>query len=489
MTRRGSKLPIREVRTVDGTDGRSFGPLLYFRGAGEGRVSLAALVVRPQGAAPPVIVAGGVEIAPLAILSGWGLDVHRYAFDLPARGEASYRCDGEEIPVSCDHAGDLRIAFVSCNGQEKGDLARDASERNAMWRRLCQQHREAPFHLLLQGGDQIYADEVTEGHPLSAEWPRRVPGRLAPEARDELYRTLLGGFVERYAVTLSQPDYAWIAARVPSLAMWDDHDICDGWGSLREEVLRSDVGQALFAAARTAFLVFQQGEAPDETPAHGLDPTGASLGWAVDLPGLRIVAPDLRSERSKARIMGEIGWRSFDAALAGRPGRLLFLSTVPALGPRLSLVEALMLRTPWAEKYEDDLRDQWQSRAHREEWRELLSRLVALRESGTHVTVVSGEIHLATRGTMATRRGPVHQLVASGISHPAPPRGYARALGTLARLGEAPLAGHPIRLKALPGHRAIYTAERNYLVIERRRGIWTATWQLEDSGPTRRLVI
>src|SRR3546814_1323896 len=57
----------------------------------------------------------------------------------------------------------------------------------------------------------------------------------------------------------------------------------------------------------------------------------------------------------------------------------------------------------------------------------------------TPVTVLSGEIHLATRGTMDTPEGPLHQLVASGISHPAPPTAYARALGLLARFGEAPL--------------------------------------------------
>lgn len=468
--------------------GRSLGPLLYFRGVTEGRVAFAAIVVRPEGAAPPAIAVEGEEVPSRPLLRSAGIVVHGYDLSLPARADACYTCDGEEIGVACDLTGDLRIAFVSCNGQEHGDLDRDGAERNVMWRRLCEAHRASPFQLMLQGGDQIYADEVTQAHPLSEGWPE-VPDVVAKDDVESLREALLAAFVERYLVTFGQPAYAWMAARVPTLAMWDDHDICDGWGSLDKAALRSEVGRALFGAAREAFMVFQIGAGPEAPAPHMPDPDGRSLSWSLDLPGVRIAAPDLRSERTQTRVMGETGWRMLDRLLDAPPERLLLLSSVPALGPRLSIVEWLMQQTPHAEKYEDDLRDQWQSRAHREEWQKLLRRLVAVREAGTDVTVVSGEIHLATRATMGTAKGPIHQLVASGISHPAPPRGYARALGTLARLGESPLRGHPIRMRALPGRWGIYAAERNYLVIARRGGQWTASWELEDGGATPPLAI
>ena len=189
--------------------------------------------------------------------------------------------------------------------------------------------------------------------------------------------------------------------------------------------------------------------------------------------------------------MGPAGWRALEGALASvEPGRVLVLSSVPALGPRLSLVERLMHLTPHMETYEDDLRDQWQSRAHRAEWRAFLERLAAVHANpATPVTVLSGEIHLATRGTLAVPPAPLHQLVSSGVAHPLPTPLYPRVLGWLARLGESPLPGHPIRLHPLPGRRAIYTAERNFLVLERRCGAWTAAWELEDSGRTPLLPI
>ena len=78
---------------------------------------------------------------------------------------------------------------------------------------------------------------------------------------------------------------------------------------------------------------------------------------------------------------------------------------------------------------------------------------------------------------------------ASGIAHPAPPAAYATGLGLLATLGEDPLPDRPIRLRPLPGRRWIYTAERNYLVLERASGAWSAVWELETGGRTPALQI
>jgi len=42
-------------------------------------------------------------------------------------------------------------------------------------------------------------------------------------------------------------------------------------------------------------------------------------------------------------------------------------------------------------------------------------------------------------------------------------------------------------MRPLPGLRARYVAQRNYLILERQSGIWLAHWELEGSGPTRPL--
>jgi len=469
------------------------GPILHLRGVDGRVVRLRALVVcREAEPAPTLSTEAGGTIAGRTLLRFAGLHALAYDFELPLATETGYSLDGVRYPLRMDFIGDLRLAFVSCNGQESDDRKRDIAERDALWHRLAQQHAEDPFHLQLQGGDQIYADEVVNLHALErhrpvAAWRRHRSADAGP-LREAMRKELFLRYLELYR----HPDMAWLMARVPTLAMWDDHDICDGWGSLPAERMDSPLGRAIFEVAREFFLLFQCAVGADEAlPDLFLDPEGISLGWHLKLPGCHLVAPDLRSERRRDRVMGERGWQGLRHALAAADaGRVLLLSCVPALGPRLSWVEAVMHLTQRMEKYEDDLRDQWQSRAHREEWRDFLALLVEVHSRGaTPVTVLSGEIHLATRGTLASAAGPLHQLVASGITHPAPAKAYARGLGLLARFGASPLPGYPIRLHPLPGRRAIYTAERNYLVLKRRGGQWLAHWELEHGGATLPLAL
>ncbi|MCF3935141.1 alkaline phosphatase family protein [Acuticoccus sp. M5D2P5] len=466
------------------------GPFLFMRSHRPDRVTLAAIRVGPEGFEAGEVRTPFGQFPGERLASRLGRDVVRYTFDVPATAEAWYEVGDERYPVNAAFEGDLAIAFASCNGQEHGDEAREEAERNLMWGRLGERHRARPFNLLLHGGDQIYADEVSLAHPASAEWPDEIPDVSGPEA-EALAEALRDGFFRRYVDQFIHAEFAWVAARIPSLAIWDDHDICDGWGSLRARKLDSVVGRTIFDAARDMALIFQFGARPDEVPEIAIDRTGRSLGWAVDLPGLMVVAPDLRSERRPDRVMGEAGWSGLRACLGGvEGGKVLLVSSVPALGPRLSVVERLMSLTPWMEKYEDDLRDQWQSHAHREEWCDFLSELMRVHErDGASVTVLSGEIHLATRAHMETAAGALHQLVASGIAHPAPPAAYAKVLGALASFGEAPLPGHPIRIEPLPGQWARYIAERNFLVLTREGDAWEAVWDLEKSGPTPALPI
>lgn len=469
---------------------RLVGPLLFCRGWRDGHLQLAALAAYPEGREPDLLVADDEQQAPQLLHRRRGYALVRYEFSLSCAPQSGYQLGTEHYAVNTAWDGDLRLAYVSCNGQEHGDRDRDTDERNVLWQRLAGQHEARPLHLLMHGGDQIYADDMLQVHPAVQRWARHqvryrsdreLPGELAPLLGDYLF--------ERYLELYSQPSVSWLMARVPSLAVWDDHDICDGWGSRPAAQLDSPVGRLVFATAREQYLMFQLAAHPDALPAACADPEGRSLTWQVRLPGLRIMAPDLRSERRPERVLGPWGWGAVESMLSeAGDDHLLVLSSVPALGPRLSLVEAVLHLVPRAQKYEDDLRDQWQSRVHREEWRRFLELLLRAR-AGRPVTVLSGEIHLATRATLGNPDAPVHQLVASGITHPPPPAAYARALGALARLGESPLAHAPVRLLPLPGRRQIYTAQRNYLMLQRSGDAWQAWWELEHDGPTPPLTL
>ena len=432
------------------------GPILFLDDIGASGAQLSALFIATGRARPePVKTVDGVHAAE-RLADYDHATVWRARFHLPADRPSSYQWSGESYDVAGDLLGDMRIAYVSCNGEEIGDLEREGSERNAMWARLREDHRSAPFSLLLHGGDQVYADQVTEGHPLSEDWPEHIPKDPSRADLADLRHHLRERFLERYTGLYRAPEFAWIAARVPSLMQWDDHDICDGWGSLPRSKTYSPVGQTLFEVARESFLTFQHAAADGELAV---------------------------SETQTLVYLAE--------AAAPVQGHTFLMSSVPLLGPRLSLLEALMVAVPKMQKYEDDLRDQWQSRAHRAEWCDMLRlvRDMALAD-GHDVAVLSGEIHLATRATMKLRTDRwLHQLVASGIAHRAPPKAWARFLGALAQLGESPLRGNPIRIRRIPGQASRYIAERNYLLLERHSDSWRARWVLEQSGTTPPLTL
>ncbi|MCF3972758.1 hypothetical protein [Paracoccus salsus] len=102
------------------------------------------------------------------------------------------------------------------------DLQRDGSARNLMWARLAEEHRLAPFGLLLQGGNP--------------GWRRDLPGlaNLAPDLRSEGTRRRVMGeaplsgqpirigplprqrqryVAERNFLTLQRQNGAWRAVR------------------------------------------------------------------------------------------------------------------------------------------------------------------------------------------------------------------------------------------------------------------------------------
>ncbi len=471
------------------------GPLLYARGADRASCRVAALVVMPEGEAAPVLrLPDDAAPEPEALAHLFGRTIWRWDFALPARADAAYTVDGRAFKVAADLSGDLRIAFLSCNGQEEGDAERPLDERDVMWQRLAADHARAPCHLLLHGGDQLYADEMVTAHPELTRWQGlAVRDRGTVAFTDEMRTAARRWLFSRYLALVSLPTIAGLMATVPSLMMWDDHDIMDGWGSHPPAILDSPVGRGLFQVAREMFALLQLGARPDMPPSICADPAGGSYTWAAGFPGFTVIAPDLRSERRPQRVMAENGWHRYESLLHAAPAsdRRLVISTVPGLGPRLSWLEWVMDIIPRAQKYEDDLRDQWQSRAHRAEWRRFLAGLerdIVARQA--RVTLLSGEIHLAGRGEMQLGQGRrLHQLISSGIAHPRPPAIYGFVLGLLARLGGEPLPGRRIRMHPLPGRRRTYTGQRNYLTLYRSAGQWSADWELEDSGRTEALEI
>ena len=437
----------------------AIGPILRYRGLSAEGVRLSVTATTPLPGSRPIGTLGGAQFhavdLDLPVREGWAAlpeTVRAAALTLPAR---------VAVP-----AGDAttRVAFASCNGSED-EAAMDGlpGGRDAMWRGLASAHADESFHVLLMGGDQIYADALWD-LPAIAAWralPRRE--RLAAPFTDEMRAALEAHYLATYARAFGSPDVAAVLARVPSVMMWDDHDIIDGWGSRDASWQASPVARGLFGVARRAFALVQLGVDPDGASARdGFG--GVGYAWAGDLGCARLAAPDLRSHRTRRGVMSADGHAWLGAQAAHDRPHALLVSTVPLVNADLSAVERIVgPLMPFADLFQDDLRDQWMSHGHRAEWARVVGTLLDA-AGDRRVTVVSGEIHLGARGIASRDGREIEQFIASGIAHPPPPRALARGYEWFARRTRR-REGIDIDMRVIAPDGRRYVAERNWLSL------------------------
>lgn len=469
------------------------GPILHFRGEQGDRWRLSAVFVVEGEREPPDLRVDGVmlPVPPRHLHSHRDRHLWRFDFAIP-RQDHEHRAgygfpEGERWYVTVPARGQRpRIAYVACDGAEDEAEAFKGSglARNTHWAHLNGRHRQQPFHLLVHGGDQLYADSLWHHAPALEAWaakPRReklthpLTATMRIEADDYYF--------DLYLRHWRQPEVAAMLAAVPAIMTWDDHDIFDGWGSHRPDLLACPVFQGVFAAARRHFALFQLGMAPDR-PAEAV--WGAALGNFCQghrIGDVGLLTLDLRSERTPDQVLSDATWQALPGWLERFAGcrHLLVLSSVPLVFVNLNALEQLINVWPGQARFEDDLRDQWRSYAHEAEWVRLLRLLGDL--SARHrcqVTVLSGEIHLGAAGVV---RGPGHtlwQLISSGIVHPPPPALYVEVLERLARGEDRIRDGLSQELLPFAETGRRFIRARNWLSLEfDEAGFLIARWHVE----------
>ena len=462
-----------------------FGPILRWRGEKDGTAVIEVTAIgdrpAPLAAEPPARASGGGAFARIGSLAGTAFWSARLEVPAATRGEVHFRLEGVRHIVHLPGMGGaLRFAFASCNGAES-DAAADAAPggRGRLWAGLASVHDTDPFHLLVLGGDQIYADALWD-LPSMRAWsalPRR--SRHAAPFTGAMRSELEAHYLATYRSAFGVPAVADVLARIPSLMIWDDHDIVDGWGSRPAAWQRSPVAQGLFEVARRAFCLVQLGLDPDvHAPPHGAEGT---IGC------VRLIVPDLRSERTRGRVLGAEGRRRLEGAVPSvSEPHAVVIASVPLVNADLSAAERLVAPLqPMVDLYQDDLRDQWMSFRHRREWAWVMGTLLGLARRGHRVTVLSGEIHFGAHGTARGNGAAITQFIASGIAHPPPPRGLRRIYETFARLTRH-RAGLRIRMHPVAPDGRRYVAERNWLEVDARPdGTLEAVLHAEESGALR----
>jgi len=277
--------------------------------------------------------------------------------------------------------------------------------------------------LVLGAGDQVYVEpahdrysELGMHHPLSAWTIEKNP-------RPRLALSPFTEFLSRtYRASWSFEPLRDVFQQVPTVLMWDDHEIRDGWGSHSDEHVYVDT---YYAAARTAFIEHQFHRGPTEwTVEHDLP--GSSLHQELQVNGIPIFVMDQRSARDihVPQVLGDAQTRAFrqwlDEIVPSSQPYCVIVSPLPMLYRVSGLLE---LAAQFGDESWDDILDSWSSDANVEELDLLTLALIDAFERGVRPIIISGDMHASAllraeykrpgSGKFATF---AHEIVASGLA-------------------------------------------------------------------------
>ncbi|MCW2814420.1 MAG: glycoside hydrolase [Nocardioides sp.] len=209
--------------------------------AGAARVRVTA-----DGLQPAETVTFGVHGHHYALVCLDGLEPgQRYAYTVEVDGQVVWPDPGSDLPPSVvptlDHAKPLRLAYGSCRTSvahdEAGNATHGIDALRAYALRMAgltdpagddpDEGRPRWPDLVVFLGDQVYADETTAEMQAFIEERRGLDEPPGKELKDyEEYAHL-------YRLAWSDPVNRWLLSTLPSLMIFDDHDIRDDWNTSR----------------------------------------------------------------------------------------------------------------------------------------------------------------------------------------------------------------------------------------------------------------
>lgn len=370
------------------------------------------------------------------------------------------------------------VAYASCNGFSSGKLARDTSQQYKMWETMLRMHETTPISLLLMGGDQVYADEIFESPclPRLKEWcgldeEAQNAAKVSPAMQAEISSFYDSLYIDRW----SNEKMSLAFASIPSVMMWDDHDIFDGWGSYPKERHESDVYQEIFRQAARLFDLFQMRGAIQNRSRLNRQANHRSL--VVEFRDYLILTLDNRTDRTIHTIMSDSHWSDVKNWMASCKNKtvknLWVMAGVPVVYRSFAPVEKMFDITPWREESEDDVLDHWGSRHHAGERVKLIMLLMDYLDEHSQqmckAILLSGDVHVGALGQITDRRRNLRitQVVSSGIVHPAPTWWEWKGIEVMTRDQPEPIGTGQVAVEMLtPTGGPEYLRTRNFATLK-----------------------
>lgn len=391
--------------------------------------------------------------------------------------------------------GRPRLAYASCNGFSE---PKNGSQNSALalWERMLAEHKKEPFSLLLMGGDQLYNDNVFEAVEWLSDWNTWFglsrnynPKPAEKKAVDAFYGK---NYQRCWVAVRDQTHDAMInaMATIPSVMMWDDHDIIDGYGSHRSELHKTPVYKTIFAAAKRYFELIQ---IRTRSNRNLLRPNGRHYSLGFTFRNYRILALDNRSKRTPNQIMDASNWKDVIDWLDAIPEEdsksdLLVMSAVPVVYRLFEGMDRLFRITPGDQALEDDIIDHWSNINHQSERSRLVFHLfdTLKKKSLRKAFILSGDVHVGSLGQLrqTTTGLKIVQITSSGIVHPPPTSFQWRAILAATSDQNVPIPGADAMAELMKPvrHPSPYIVSRNFASIQEGTDekIW-ANWIAEST--------
>lgn len=491
----------------------------------------------------PVFKVQDLEAQPEKIYTAFNHTFWRFRFTVEmaeTQTRCTYQLGAEHPPFDFYVPGkdqDMNIMFYSCNGFSLGTQTQYF--KASMWDDVMDKHKARPFHVMLGGGDQLYCDNINIALPVFAEWRKHNISRggfhykLSQDDRDSLDAFFFCVYVQWYGMgywkgtvaKTNQPTWPTALATLPSINIYDDHDIIDGYGSYRDGTMRTPIFESLGESAHRYYMLFQLGVGPTGDSAT-TDPSFITInknGPYIHYPAKSIYARlgkqigflglDCRTERTKHQICYPQTYTAvfnrLEAEFTANPEikHLLVMLGVPIAYPRMVWAEMLMescfiepvkflarhgvILKGFVNHYDgevellDDLNDHWCARHHKQERNEFIARLQRFaQKTSTRITILAGDVHLAGVGRFRTYRkdgravapDTDHRLmicpVSSAITNTPPPdllADFMNKRNKLHYLGKQTVEDmvhmFSVDTKSQPRNNNTLLPRRNYLVI------------------------
>ena len=356
-----------------------------------------------------------------------------------------------------------RGGFFSCNGFDSSvpEQKKNKLIFGNVWDHLNSVHAETPLHLLIWGGDQCYIDSIFEDVPYLKEWvSMEWNTKWTCDYHDDLRKQIEQYHFHTYVENWERPEVKNALASIPSIMMWDDHDIFDGAGSYPPLLHDSPMMSGLFKTAQKMRLLFQHHTTAEKARDHDLFGYQGYNFLTYCGPDLCIFGADGRTERDVETVQHAKSWDMIFEKLESQiinVSHLIVVFPVPFSFVRFKLAETIfeiIKNRPnkcrnhpiikqtnsvfgLPELY-DDLLDEWTHEAHINERNQVLQRFQEIaHKKRVRITFFSGDVHCCGVSRFKTHSKNdiplindsklMYQIISSAIVNLPPPKSVIHA--------------------------------------------------------------